>query len=107
MGLHAPLLLGCDVRNMTKETMGIVSNKEVIAVNQAKKVRMEGNLEDDIGIAEKSVAEARDLLMSEDVYSLVLGLDMCSLEFCELDPERLNVPRGLCKGLKGIIYRGL
>lgn len=32
--LQAPLLLGCDVRNMTKETMEIVSNKEVIAVNQ-------------------------------------------------------------------------
>jgi alpha-galactosidase len=32
--LQAPLLLGCDVRNVTKETMEIVSNKEVIAVNQ-------------------------------------------------------------------------
>ncbi|KAE8100812.1 hypothetical protein FH972_018667 [Carpinus fangiana] len=47
----APLLLGCDVRNMTKETMEIVANKEVIAVNQdplgiqAKKVRSEGDLE--------------------------------------------------------------
>ncbi|PNX68540.1 alpha-galactosidase-like protein, partial [Trifolium pratense] len=47
----APLLLGCDIRNVTKETMEIVSNKEVIAVNQdslgvqAKKVRMEGDAE--------------------------------------------------------------
>ncbi|XP_042962153.1 alpha-galactosidase 1 isoform X3 [Carya illinoinensis] len=47
----APLLLGCDVRNMTKETMEIVANKEVIAVNQdsagiqGKKVRSEGDLE--------------------------------------------------------------
>ncbi|KAI4332115.1 hypothetical protein L6164_017051 [Bauhinia variegata] len=47
----APLLLGCDVRNITKETMKIVANKEVIAVNQdplgvqGKKVRMEGDLE--------------------------------------------------------------
>ncbi|XP_044494456.1 alpha-galactosidase 1-like isoform X2 [Mangifera indica] len=47
----APLLLGCDVRNMTKDTMGIVANKEVIAVNQdtlgvqAKKVRSEGDQE--------------------------------------------------------------
>ncbi|CAL2232893.1 unnamed protein product [Prunus armeniaca] len=30
----APLLLGCDVRNITKETMEIVANKEVISVNQ-------------------------------------------------------------------------
>ncbi|GAU41022.1 hypothetical protein TSUD_178620 [Trifolium subterraneum] len=49
--LEAPLLLGCDIRNVTKETMEIVSNKEVIAVNQdslgvqAKKVRMEGDAE--------------------------------------------------------------
>lgn len=47
----APLLIGCDVRNMTKETMEILSNKEVIAVNQdslgvqAKKVRMYGDQE--------------------------------------------------------------
>ncbi|KAG5530784.1 hypothetical protein RHGRI_025680 [Rhododendron griersonianum] len=30
----APLLIGCDVRNATKETMEIIGNKEVIAVNQ-------------------------------------------------------------------------
>ncbi|KAJ0037621.1 hypothetical protein Pint_21937 [Pistacia integerrima] len=47
----APLLLGCDVRNMTKDTKEIVTNKEVIAVNQdslgvqAKKVRSEGDQE--------------------------------------------------------------
>uniref|UniRef100_A0A7N0ZVJ6 Alpha-galactosidase n=1 Tax=Kalanchoe fedtschenkoi TaxID=63787 RepID=A0A7N0ZVJ6_KALFE len=47
----APLLIGCDVRNMSKETHRILSNKEVIAVNQdplgiqAKRVRMEGDLE--------------------------------------------------------------
>lgn len=33
----APLLIGCDVRNTTKETMEIIANKEVIAVNQGKK----------------------------------------------------------------------
>ncbi|CAK9325725.1 unnamed protein product [Citrullus colocynthis] len=47
----APLLLGCDLRNLTKETKEIIMNKEVIAVNQdplgvqAKKVRSEGDLE--------------------------------------------------------------
>ncbi|CAM9000469.1 unnamed protein product [Rhodiola kirilowii] len=47
----APLLIGCDVRNMTAETLGILSNTEVIAVNQdtlgvqAKKVRWEGDPE--------------------------------------------------------------
>ncbi|KAF9622931.1 hypothetical protein IFM89_035164 [Coptis chinensis] len=32
----APLLIGCDVRNMTKETLEIIGNKEVIAINQAR-----------------------------------------------------------------------
>ncbi|KAL8171439.1 hypothetical protein V2J09_023243 [Rumex salicifolius] len=32
--MKAPLLIGCDVRSITAETMEILSNKEVIAVNQ-------------------------------------------------------------------------
>lgn len=46
--MKAPLLIGCDVRNMTTETLGILSNKEVIAVNQdplgiqGRKVSAEG-----------------------------------------------------------------
>lgn len=32
--LQAPLLIGCDVRSMSNETLRILSNKEVIAVNQ-------------------------------------------------------------------------
>ncbi|KAL2227343.1 UNVERIFIED_CONTAM: Alpha-galactosidase 3 [Sesamum indicum] len=32
--MKAPLLIGCDVRNMTQETFEILSNEEVIAVNQ-------------------------------------------------------------------------
>ncbi|XP_010937996.2 alpha-galactosidase 3 isoform X2 [Elaeis guineensis] len=32
--MKAPLLIGCDVRNMTAETFEILSNEEVIAVNQ-------------------------------------------------------------------------
>ncbi|KAH6800034.1 alpha-galactosidase 1 [Perilla frutescens var. hirtella] len=45
----APLLIGCDVRNISKDTMEIIANKEVIEVNQdklgvqAKKVRMKGD----------------------------------------------------------------
>ncbi|KAL5982983.1 hypothetical protein ACLOJK_017063 [Asimina triloba] len=47
----APLLLGCDVRNVSKDIMEIIANEEVIAVNQdrlgvqAKKVRMLGDVE--------------------------------------------------------------
>lgn len=32
--MKSPLLIGCDVRNMTAETFEILSNEEVIAVNQ-------------------------------------------------------------------------
>jgi hypothetical protein len=32
--LQAPLLIGCNVRNMTSETLEILGNKEVIQVNQ-------------------------------------------------------------------------
>lgn len=104
----APLLIGCDVRNATKETMEIIGNKEVIAVNQdslgvqAKKVRMEGDLEvwagqlsgyrmavllvnrsarrssitahwDDIGIPAGSVVKARDLWEHETLKKLFVG----------------------------------
>ncbi|CAD5188436.1 unnamed protein product [Musa acuminata subsp. malaccensis] len=49
--LQAPLIIGCDVRSMTKETLAILGNEEVIAINQdplgvqAKKVRMYGDSE--------------------------------------------------------------
>lgn len=32
----APLLIGCDVRDLSKETFDIIGNKEVIAVNQGR-----------------------------------------------------------------------
>ena len=32
--LQAPLLIGCDLRSMDKVTFELLSNKEVIAVNQ-------------------------------------------------------------------------
>jgi len=34
--LQAPLLIGCDVRSMSQQTKDILSNSEVIAVNQGK-----------------------------------------------------------------------
>ncbi|CAI9273236.1 unnamed protein product [Lactuca saligna] len=47
----APLLVGCDIRSMSNETYEILTNKEVIAVNQdplgvqGKKVKKDGDLE--------------------------------------------------------------
>ncbi|CAL9192554.1 unnamed protein product, partial [Musa hybrid cultivar] len=46
---QAPLIIGCDVRSMTKETLAILGNEEVIAINQRRhmrrKVRMYGDSE--------------------------------------------------------------
>ncbi|GMG98945.1 hypothetical protein Nepgr_000785 [Nepenthes gracilis] len=49
--VKAPLLIGCDVRSMDNTTLELLSNEEVIAVNQDKlgvqgtKVRKDGDLE--------------------------------------------------------------
>ncbi|KAJ0094647.1 hypothetical protein Patl1_14940 [Pistacia atlantica] len=47
----APLILGCDIRSMDKDTLELITNKEVISVNQdklgiqGKKVKKIGDLE--------------------------------------------------------------
>lgn len=49
--VKAPLLIGCDLRSVDKATLGLLNNKEVIAVNQdklgvqGKKVKKNGDLE--------------------------------------------------------------
>ncbi len=37
--LGAPLMIGCDIRNMTPETKALLTNKELIAINQDPEVR--------------------------------------------------------------------
>lgn len=53
--LQAPLLIGCDVRNMTAETFEILTNKEVIAVNQgeAQSVQLSFSLGFSLIVAQK------------------------------------------------------
>lgn len=49
--VKAPLLIGCDIRSTDSETLKILSNREVIAVNQdklgvqGKKIKKDGDLE--------------------------------------------------------------
>ncbi|KAH6809340.1 alpha-galactosidase 2 [Perilla frutescens var. frutescens] len=49
--IKAPLMIGCDVRSMNNVTLALLSNKEVIAVNQdklglqGKKIKKDGDLE--------------------------------------------------------------
>ncbi|KAJ4876071.1 Alpha-galactosidase 1 [Raphanus sativus] len=96
----APLLLGCDIRNMTKETMEIVANKEVIAINQdphgvqAKKAKMEGDIHVRAGhcqIPANSVVEARDLwkhktLKQKFVGNLTATVDSHACKLYVLEP---------------------
>ena len=64
----APLLIGCDITNMTKETLDILSNPEVIAINQDKlgkqgrkikytKISLPDNYKYDLSPKEVEVAE--------------------------------------------------
>ncbi|XP_050255900.1 alpha-galactosidase-like isoform X3 [Quercus robur] len=56
----APLLIGCDIRSMDNMTFELLSNKEVIAVNQdklgvqGKKVKKDGDLEDLLFLSDAS-----------------------------------------------------
>ncbi|KAK4488967.1 hypothetical protein RD792_004758 [Penstemon davidsonii] len=49
--VKAPLIIGCDIRSIDNVTLALLSNKEVIAVNQdklgvqGKKIRKDGDLE--------------------------------------------------------------
>ena len=49
--LKAPLLIGCDLSNMTSETLEIIGNEEIIAINQdklgiqGKRIFKDGDLE--------------------------------------------------------------
>ncbi|PPE01060.1 hypothetical protein GOBAR_DD01911 [Gossypium barbadense] len=65
--MKAPLLIGCDVRNMTAETLEILSNKEVISVNQ-----------DSLGV------QGRKVYVSGEANCLQLGLRkvLCMPAFC-------------------------
>ncbi|XP_060184414.1 alpha-galactosidase 1-like [Lycium barbarum] len=104
----APLIIGCDVTILSNDTMEILANKEVIAVNQdelgvqAKKVRMQGDLEvwagplsgdrvalvllnrgyqkievtafwEDIGIPPNILVEARDLWERKTLETRFVG----------------------------------
>ncbi|XP_020209605.1 alpha-galactosidase 3-like [Cajanus cajan] len=55
----APLLIGCDVRNLTAETLEILSNKEVIAINQ-----------DSLGVQGRKVQVSGIDGCSQVIYSL-------------------------------------
>lgn len=51
---QAPLLIGCDVRNITREAMEILSNGEVIAINQGREAFFQmGFNEESAGVGSK------------------------------------------------------
>ncbi|KAG0466511.1 hypothetical protein HPP92_018091 [Vanilla planifolia] len=74
--MKAPLLIGCDVRNMTAATLEILSNKEVIAVNQ-----------DLLGV------QGRKVSVTGKVIAVRFGLDLflvsALLLFCGIAVQKL------------------
>ncbi|KAG6537743.1 hypothetical protein ZIOFF_002839 [Zingiber officinale] len=80
--MKAPLLIGCDVRSITKDTLEILSNSEVIAVNQgplsggrvAVVLWNRGNSQamitanwSDLGLLSSTRANVRDLWAHSDI----------------------------------------
>ncbi len=70
----APLLIGCDVRNMSAATLATLSNPEVIAVNQ-----------DPLGIQGKKVAFASSQLPNTSTEIVARN---CSLSSSVMEPRR-------------------
>ena len=68
--LAAPLLAGNDIRKMDKETLGILTNKEVIAVNQDKLGKQGGRYmkvgEHEIWVKQLSNGEAAVCFFNRD-----------------------------------------
>jgi hypothetical protein len=72
----APLLIGCDVTNMSAATLATLSNPEVIAVNQ-----------DPLGVQGKKVAFASSVLSNASSEVLVTN---CSLSSSIIQPKRIQ-----------------
>ncbi|GAB6010970.1 glycoside hydrolase family 27 protein [Viscerimonas tarda] len=83
--LVSPLLAGNDLRKMTKETLEILTNKEVIALNQDKLFRQAQKTvsEDDIDIWEKPLADGSKAIA-------IMNRENKEVEFT-LFPEKLNL----------------
>ncbi|KAK2982424.1 hypothetical protein RJ640_026267 [Escallonia rubra] len=81
--MKAPLLIGCDVRNMTAETYNILTNEEVIGVNQDK-LGVQGRK---VHVAEDGCSEER----SNDLTTWFVGLDFLQVWAGPLSGNRLAV----------------
>lgn len=69
--MGSPLMLGCDVRNMTEETLKIISNKEVIRLNQDPDLRQVYKL---TNINDGSVKAFARLLADGDIAVIFYNL---------------------------------
>ncbi len=73
---NAPLLIECDVTNMSNTTLSILTNSEVIAVNQ-----------DPLGVQGRKVAFATSQLSHATTEVVAVN---CSSPSSKIDPERLQ-----------------
>eukprot|EP01099_Mayorella_cantabrigiensis_P002237 TRINITY_DN1991_c0_g1_i1.p1 TRINITY_DN1991_c0_g1~~TRINITY_DN1991_c0_g1_i1.p1 ORF type:complete len:400 (-),score=90.59 TRINITY_DN1991_c0_g1_i1:19-1107(-) len=81
--IKAPLIIGCDVTNMTQDTFTILSKKEVIAVNQDVSIsvgrRVSWSLNADIYVGESSTA-AYVILFNKGDGTQTLKIDFSTLK---------------------------
>ena len=98
----APLLIGCDITNMTKETFAILSNKEVIEINQDKlgeqghKIKVtnvtQNNIEEKISESFLELVECNDKIQQKWYLREDGSISNNNEDFC------IEVKTGLKKG---------
>jgi len=80
--IKSPLIIGCDVTNMTSETLSILSKKEVIAVNQDTSIsvgkRVNWTLSADTYVGESSTA-AYVIMLNKGDGTQTLSVDFSTL----------------------------
>ena len=118
----APLIIGCDVTNMTASTLKILTNAEVIAVNQDP-LGVQGikvavlpsqlpNTSSEVVVSNRSVSiidpkryqwiyNSQDGTIRSAYNGRCLSIDQCSTRketYAVLDDCRINDPHAQCKG---------
>jgi hypothetical protein len=89
----APLLIGCDVRNMSAATLATLTNPEVIAVNQ-----------DPLGVQGKKVAFQPSKLLNVSSDAVVVN---CSSASSNIDPKPLQWKYNALDGSIRSAFNGL
>ncbi|URE30799.1 alpha-galactosidase [Musa troglodytarum] len=106
----APLLIGCDVRNLSKETLAILGNEEVIAVNQdfacvietRKNCRCRGDMHPDLWADKLGNSWRTTMDINDSWESMVSRADQNEVYAEHARPDSWNDPNMLEIGNGGM-----